>query len=401
MEKNNSVVAATNEKVSTAYISDDIAFSILSKLPLKSFKRFECLRKSWSTLCKNHHFMDMFRCNFLSNSHCEGASLLLFDNENCNEVLYCVSGERFKNKIKLDFSNAFKKYLYFDIFSSINGTICLHQNEQNNYRKIVLWNPTTKIIKLLPCSKVESENFSDIYVPSRLHGFGYNHVTNDYNVIQLIKVCIKEKPSYDYSGDVKEFVSYRTVPKWEIYSLRSNSWRELDVDMPSSVDCTEGTQIYMDGVCHWLCEKHKDNPIGPCLVSFYLSNEVSFTTAIPPDVDDCFDVKAKWKNLVVLNGYIALISYRKETSTFRVSILGQLGFKESWIKLFMVGPLPYVERPIGVGTKGEIFFIRKDKEVAWFDLSTQMIDVLGYTTEGFHSLCRMINYKESIVPFEE
>ncbi|XP_024642373.1 F-box/kelch-repeat protein At3g06240 [Medicago truncatula] len=343
MEKNNSVVAATNEKVSTAYISDDIAFSILSKLPLKSFKRFECLRKSWSTLCKNHHFMDMFRCNFLSNSHCEGASLLLFDNENCNEVLYCVSGE----------------------------------------------------------SKVESENFSDIYVPSRLHGFGYNHVTNDYNVIQLIKVCIKEKPSYDYSGDVKEFVSYRTVPKWEIYSLRSNSWRELDVDMPSSVDCTEGTQIYMDGVCHWLCEKHKDNPIGPCLVSFYLSNEVSFTTAIPPDVDDCFDVKAKWKNLVVLNGYIALISYRKETSTFRVSILGQLGFKESWIKLFMVGPLPYVERPIGVGTKGEIFFIRKDKEVAWFDLSTQMIDVLGYTTEGFHSLCRMINYKESIVPFEE
>jgi F-box interacting protein len=169
--------------------------------------------------------------------------------------------------------------------------------------------------------------------------------------------------------------------------------------MPSSVDCTEGTQVYMDGVCHWMCEKHEDNPIGPCLVSFYLSNEVSFTTPIPLDVDDCFDVKAKWINLVVLNGSIALISYNEETTTFRVSILGQVGFKESWIKLFMVGPLLYIERPIGVGTNGEIFFIRKDKEVGWFDLSNQMIEELGYTAENLD--CRMINYKENILPFEE
>jgi molecular chaperone HtpG len=142
-------------------------------------------------------------------------------------------------------------------------------------------------------------------------------------------------------------------------------------------------------------------PVGQCLVSFSLSNEVSFTTPIPPEVDDCFDVSAKWINLAVLNGSIALISYHVKTTTFHVSILGQLGFKESWIKLFMVGPLPYVERPIGVGTKGKIFFIRKDNEVAWFDLSTQMIEVLGYTAKSWHFLCMIINYEESIVPFEE
>ena len=65
----------------------------------------------------------------------------------------------------------------------------------------------------------------------------------------------------------------------------------------------------------------------------------------------------------------------------------------------MVGPLPYVERPIGVGTNGEIFFVRKDKEVGWFDLSTQMIEELGYTVENLH--CRIINYKENNLPFEE
>ena len=145
----------------------------------------------------------------------------------------------------------------------------------------------------------------------------------------------------------------------------------------------------------------KYRPVGQCLISFYLSNEVSFTTPIPPEVDDCFDVSAKWINLAVLNGSIALISYHVKTTTFHVSILGQLGFKESWIKLLMVEPLPYVERPIGVGTKGEIFIIRKDNEVASFDLSTQMIEVIGYTPKSYHYICGLINYKESIVPFEE
>lgn len=48
----------TNEKVRN-HIHDDIAFSILSKLPLKSLKRFEYVRKSWSQLLENPQFMSM------------------------------------------------------------------------------------------------------------------------------------------------------------------------------------------------------------------------------------------------------------------------------------------------------------------------------------------------------
>jgi hypothetical protein len=44
--------------------------------------------------------------------------------------------------------------------------------------------------------------------------------------------------------------------------------------------------------------------------------------------------------------------------------------------------LSYVECLIGVGMKGEIFFHRKDKELAWLDLSTQVIEELGYKTKG-------------------
>ena len=81
-------------------------------------------------------------------------------------------------------------------------------------------------------------------------------------------------------------------------------------------------------------------------------------------------------------------------ATFNISILGEIGMKESWTKMFTVGPLSCLKRPIGVGTKGEIFFVRKDKQVAWFDLSTQMIEELGYTAENPD--CRIIIYKESV-----
>jgi len=67
-------VTATNEKVST-FIHDDITFSILSKLPLKSLKRFECVRKSWSLLFENPLFMNLVRNNFLSDNR--NVSLIL------------------------------------------------------------------------------------------------------------------------------------------------------------------------------------------------------------------------------------------------------------------------------------------------------------------------------------
>jgi len=50
-----------------------------------------------------------------------------------------------------------------------------------------------------------------------------------------------------------------------------------------------------------------------------------------------------------------------------------------------------------VGAKGEIFFIRKDKEVVWFDLCSQMIVELGHKVM-FPQCHRITIYKESISP---
>jgi F-box interacting protein len=217
-----------------------------------------------------------------------------------------------------------------------------------------LWNPTTQTTKLLPLSPF-AKDFESFTVWYYLNGFGYDDLINDYKVIRY--VCVIGNQSDEGYISAESF--------WEIYSLISNSWRKLDVNMPSS-KWEAGTQVYMNGVCHWLGEW--DNSFRKyCVVSFYLSNEMFFITHIPSDKDVCFEFGA-WINLVVLNGSIAFISYHKKTTTFHISILGEIGVEESWTKLFIVGPLYGVERPLGLGTKGEIFFIRKDKELVWLDL---------------------------------
>ncbi|CAJ2665391.1 unnamed protein product [Trifolium pratense] len=361
-------MAAANEKVSN-YVPDEITYSILSKLSLKSLKRFECVQKSWSLLFENHFFMNMFRNNFLSNNN-DPSSFILRDFVNYDEeVFYSFSGERFENNVQLDWSSSFENRV------------------------------PTQTIKPLPGSEAQSiercilkEDVGWVYcaVECYAHGFGYDPVINDYKVIRFVNVHLEssvqdmEEEMITLDLDRFRLRNYTGFdPFWEIYSLRSNSWRKLHVDRPYSLESVDDTHVYMDGVCHWLCRYYET--VEPCLVSFYLSNEAFFKTPIPSYEDDCFDIKGNWIKLAVLNGSIALISYHEETTIFHISILGEFCTKESWTKLLIVGPFTCIERPIGVGMKGEIFFIRKDGELVWLDLSTQMIAELGYIGNPVHT----------------
>jgi hypothetical protein len=90
-----------NKKVSND-IPDDLVFSIMSKLSLKSMNRFKYVRKSWFPLFKNSYFMSLFQNNFLSNnsSYYDDTSILLHTyitiNYDDKHVLYSLSGERYE-----------------------------------------------------------------------------------------------------------------------------------------------------------------------------------------------------------------------------------------------------------------------------------------------------------------
>ncbi|XP_024632833.1 F-box protein At2g16450 [Medicago truncatula] len=143
-------MAPTNQKVSL-HVPEDVVFSIFSKLPLKSVNRFTCVSKSWTTLFENSYFMNMFSKYMVSKYHLsyDEACLLL----NCQwRKLYLLSGERFENKVQLNWPDPFNRsYSYTYIFgSAINGTLCIN-NE--NHSRIVLWNPATDESNIVPANK--------------------------------------------------------------------------------------------------------------------------------------------------------------------------------------------------------------------------------------------------------
>lgn len=370
-------------------IPDDISFTILSKLPLKSLNRFTCVHKSWAGLLQNPYFMTIFRANFLSKHHSyyNDTSLLLQQTPHlidylmgCGRPPYLLSGDKFQNRVKLDWPLPFQVDDRFIVIlgSGIHGTFCLNQS-----KKFVLWNPATEEFRIIPPSPLDSPPDLGVMITTP-HGFGYDPVRDDFKVIRELVTF----PDYTAFEDDWPIAPDPSI-FWEIYSLRSNSWRKLDAHMPIIVERpAKCTDTYVNGVCHWLgiVDLHGDEEH---LASFNLSNEVFLTTPLPFDLGD----RSLQKCLVVLNGSIAVISESAET-TFHISILGELGVKESWTKLFTIGPLPWVGFPIGVGNKGDVFLRKEEKgELALFDLSSQMLEDI-VTKEQLDSH-RIIIYKES------
>ncbi|CAI8616376.1 unnamed protein product [Vicia faba] len=395
-----------NEKVKN-YIPNDLVFSILSKLPLKSLKRFRCVHKTWSVLFENPIFMNKFRTNLITipHSYYDDTSILLnqyvYDPDNgiCRS-LYLLSGERFENRVKLDFPNPFKiEEPQFDVLQSgsITGILCLYSSYPSN--EIVLWNPTINEFKVIPHSSVDS-------VPPYRHihkeilGFGYDPISEDYKIITYVYFSrVNDQSILPPNVNWEDFAHSREIsyePVWEIYSLRCNFWKKIDIPLPICCYC-KGEGLYMDGICHWpaTCEDDGQH----YLVSFYLNNEVCFITPIPIDInfDENYIVQ---KKLLMLNGSLACILWYKYTTTYHILFLGELGVKESWTKLFVIELSDYIGYPIGVAKKCDIFFLKRDGELVYFDLCTEMIEKLGCIKRKHYST-KIIIYKKNLVSIEK
>ncbi|XP_057439525.1 F-box/kelch-repeat protein At3g23880-like [Lotus japonicus] len=385
-------------------IPDDVAFTILSKLPLKSLKRFTLVHKSWADLLEIPYFMTMLCSKLVSKhqSYYDDTSLLLLkqklDGTQCHGTLYSLSGDKLEKTLKSDWLPYQEHGRFHSVSGSgIHGILCLHEAPD---REFVLWNPATQEFIATPPSPRESLPDLEAYSKITTHGFGYDHVTDDFKIVRLITYYPDNDNDNDNDDDddrQDEDGDEPMIPEplWEIYSLKSNYWRKLDVDMPiiTGDGAGMGCDIYMNGVCHWVgYNLSKDYGFDTHLVSFNFSKEIFYTTPLPLD-----DRKVQ-NYLAVLNESIALISKHEETTTLDIWILGELRVKESWTKLFTVGlgPLHGFGVPIGVGKTGDIFFRNKNGELGLFDLRTQMLKEIAATELVDHD--QIIFYKESFFP---
>lgn len=382
-----------NVKRRQSHIPNELFISILSKLPIKSLKRFECACKSWSLLFDNPNFKTIYRNSFFTKDHSyyNDKSLLLHTNNfpfcfgyGVKYELYSVSGERFENRVKLDWPiNPHYEYKYgFGILGcgSVNGILCLLCDYRG--KNVIFWNPSTEEFKVIPL------NFPGFMCLVDYRGFGYDHIKDDYKVLRC---CGGINPETFSNSDIEEQIS----SIWEIYSLKSNSWKKLELDMNhKSIHWNKEFHVYMDGLSHNLGRDERDDE--SCLISFDWSNEVFVTTPLFLDIDNFYLHYKTWTKIVLINGSIASITNFEDM--LHISILGELGVKESWIKILIIGPFHYLDYPIGAGKKGDMMFRKRDGGLVWFDLNTQMIEDLGIRAEIFTT--RLFIHGENLIPFE-
>ncbi|KOM51808.1 hypothetical protein LR48_Vigan09g046700 [Vigna angularis] len=229
------------------------------------------------------------------------------------------------------------------------------------------------------------------------HGFGYDCVRNDYKVIRQLSFA---NVTDDDDDDQLPHDRFTAGCVWEMYSLRSNSWTNLQFG-GGIPECYEvNNKFYLEGMCHWW--GYQDHFIEH-LVSFDLINNVWMMTPppldIPMDTYDKLEMYLVNRELFLLNGSIALISNYPQTTTFYVSILIEVGKKETWTKLLVFGPIPYIRFPIGIGNMSNILFQTDDGDLAWFDLSTHVLQKLGVNVQGRFS--QLVVYKESLIRIEK
>ncbi|XP_057760692.1 putative F-box protein At3g16210 [Arachis stenosperma] len=342
-------------------IPNDLALEILAKLPVKSLKRFSCVRKSWLNLLENPDFKSMYYENLKSKT-AHSSSLLLWrsfyhrdKNVPSDNNVHLLSGERYENMVTLALPTLVESYDPGEVLECVNGIICHYERGSE---VIGLWNPKTDERKIIPPGINDDEPGFDRHVS--VHGFGYDNVNDDYKVIQCVY--------YNYSQMLFEEPVLRI---WQIYSLKINYWKKLDLEMTMKENVDKASIAYLNGVCHWWGSEFATNGLEEqVLVSFNLSTETFRTTSIVwvQENDD-----SSTRTLVVLNESVTLISSFAQNNFIEISILGEVGVKESWVKLFTLGPFPSEWLyPLRMGNKCDvIFYIRDDSnELASFDVIT-------------------------------
>ncbi|KAK8654652.1 hypothetical protein V6N13_107259 [Hibiscus sabdariffa] len=217
-----------------------------------------------------------------------------------------------------------------------NGILCLHDVDD----KVALWNPSTREFKILPQSSIQCPPSANI--DFGCSGFGYDSQTDDYKVVRFAAIYFGGHDEH-YNG----YVEFDRNEKVELYSLRSDSWKEISYPEVTAYDPLL-FNTYVNGFSYWRALGHYDYAI--------LSFDMEGT-------EKSFDL---W----VVNG--------------------------SWTKQFTIDSVPGVERVLGFWKNGELFLESSDHELVLFDPSTRELKNLGI--HAYMGTMHISAYVENLVP---
>ncbi|XP_041991391.1 uncharacterized protein LOC121742343 [Salvia splendens] len=295
-------------------LPQNVITEILLRSPVKSLLRFKSVSKKWFYLISSSDFVKAhLKVSTKNNVHIHdklifGSNTFPFDlytcslhteieGSNISDPIYLTTIESIPfDRVRFDYVNPDDSIW---IVGSCNGLVCVAVSGYT----VVLWNPTTRRMKVIP------ETDTDPNRDSLAYGFGYDELHDDYKVVEV-------------SGDKCQTTGvYETQQK--VYSVRTNSWKIMS-NWPLSNSCY-GTGKFMYGAIHWsVCSSD--------IVSHDLATDSLVELPMPNfDDDDDDDFRL---DIEILNGCLAACF--EHNVYMDIWVMKEYGTRESWTKLVRI-----------------------------------------------------------------
>lgn len=389
---------------------DMVVAQIVSRLPPKSLMRFKCVCKLWYNLINSPSFVAKNLFNSMHNKFSSSISIvfkrtvlkdnnitdeeeiyhILRDDSDRKQVLLSLldlcnnhdGDEQYLHSVVEDFSVPPPMGLAFtlQIVGHCNGIICLSTHAGSD--RVALCNPSIKEFKFLPKScLVHPPGVAYVYHV----GFGYDSQAKDYKLVRIASSL--------------SFGDHPT--RGEVYSLGSNSWREIKTDFRTRT-YSPGSGLYFKGNYYWYAFEQEEETYKEFILSFDISDELFHHMSVP----DSFHVAdGSYRNLVVSKQSIALLSYKAGCGvprTFEVWVMEHwCAAKDVWTKNLIIGPLEGIEIALLFWKSDEFLVVGNDAHAVSYNLCTQRFKYLPIHGVEEADRIQAVVYVNSIVSVKQ
>ncbi|KAK7273139.1 hypothetical protein RIF29_14185 [Crotalaria pallida] len=382
-------VQIQNKKIiSPEFLPRELVSNILSRLPANDLMRCKHVCKSWYNLITDPHFITNYHVFYNNLKHCQREQDLLVIRRpflsslktyisvlscNFNQPKMHISSHLLSPSI--EFSSDHKYWT--EILGPCNGIYLLQGNPH------VMMNPSIKQFKTLPQSY--STGPRGTYSLTDHAGFGYDPKRDDYKVVVVKDIWLRE-------------IDERKLMHWtaEIYSLNSNSWRELDHPPPIEIWESSVVYTYVNNCYHWFGFVDESGRKEDVVLAFDMANEVFRNIKVPRLRESS---KEDFATLVPYeeSNSIGVIVYpvRGIEKSFDVWVLRDYWDEGTWIKKYSVESKEGIYKLVGFHASNQFLWMGINEELMLYEADSQQIQ--RFQVEGKNNSLRATVYAESLV----
>ncbi|KAK1371541.1 hypothetical protein POM88_037633 [Heracleum sosnowskyi] len=234
---------------------EEILSEIFKRLPVKYVLRCRAVQKSWYHLIKTPMFISLHSNHQISTAH-NNPKYLLFNDTSCH--LYTLRSDD-------SLCRRYCAFVYpFNLpneawFVYTNGLFCLSTmlNQQLAYNSdIYLWNPLVGKSRIIPETPLSSFTYKE--TKWNALAFGFLPEVNDYVVIHIVKPKSTAEPDspepeyYDFDPYDSPYDHYPHSVKISVYSLNTNSWKEMSQDKVFVDFIVDNESVFVNGTAFWV-----------------------------------------------------------------------------------------------------------------------------------------------------